>query len=248
MRYRGGVISRWELWAAIRRAAEAAFPDRAGALLAGLESRLEPGPWTVEVPAVAPPQSRDRILADVARALRAADGASAEENLLALERWLTDASVTQLHVARGLRELGLAWDESFVEWAARALEAGLDSPSLRILAGLEIRDHDEVEDRVRHTMRELSITALEGRAVAMPIAMHFAREALQRRIDESTLVRRLHEVFGAFDARSDQATIWRSFDDDQDRYWEEVIEEGPAAFGRNVRNAARALLGAPEEP
>lgn len=241
------MIPKWELWRTVRGAAEASFPDRAPALLAGLERRLEPGPWTVEVPALAPPWTRDRLIADIARAVHANDAVSAEAQLGALERWLHDAAVVELNVVVGLRELGLAWDESFVDWAARALEAGLDTPTLRILAGLEIRDHAEVEDRVRRTMRELAVAPLSQGQRAMPIAMHFARETLQGRMDESTLARRLREVFATFDPMSDQATLWRSLDYGQERYYEQVLEQGPSSWSKDVREAARALIGAPPE-
>jgi lipoprotein-releasing system ATP-binding protein len=53
---------------------------------------------------------------------------------------------------------GRAKDEDFIAWAGKALEAGLDTKSLRILAGLNLpRERDEIEPYFRKAVAELEL-------------------------------------------------------------------------------------------
>jgi hypothetical protein len=58
------------------------------------------------------------------------------------------------------RSMGLAISEDYIEWAVERLCEGLDSPSLRILAGLNLRfERHEVEPYFKKTCEELGIGA-----------------------------------------------------------------------------------------
>lgn len=236
--------TRWELWAATEAAVRASFPDRADEMLAALESRLDPGPWSAAVGGARNASwTRDRILADVGRALRHADseGVLAEARLRALERWMVDSALAALRALLGLRGIVPHWTESMIDWAAAALEAGVDTGSLRILAGIRVSATYEVDEYLRRTLHELRLERsdeLELRAAAL----HLAREAVQGRIDAVTASRRLYDVALSLPPGNADLEIWRhlrwQFDID-------YSDRSLADYQREVVEAARSLLGAP---
>ena len=240
-------MTRFELWEAIRTAVEASFPDRAPELLAGLERRLEPGPWSVAVAPVESGHSRDRIVADISRGLHAnaIDAAEAEGRVRELEQWLRDSCVADLQAQLAMADRGVAWNEHFIEWAGRALEAGFDSPSLRMLAGIEKRIQDEAGDLVSRAMRELDLQPAPP-AASLELAKRWVcREFVQGRLDETTLLRRAYDLSPR--EMTGETDVWRDIYWEWDLQWERMLEEGSAKFHRVVRDAARAELGAPPE-
>jgi len=230
---------RWDLWETTAAAVRAGFPDRAEDLLAELESRLEPGPWSAEFRnrKTSAAWSRDRVFADVGRALQNADAALADATLRALERWLVDSAVVALQALLGARGIDPYWYDTAVAWAASALESGLDTESLRILAGLRSNETDDIDEYLRRTMRELAFESSSD-AELLAAAFRFARDVVQGRIDPGTAERRLRDV--ASSTTNETLEIWR---EEYPDYGEPFTE--PERFESDVFAAARALLGAP---
>lgn len=235
--------TRWELWEATVAAIHASFPDRALELIAELESRLEPGPWSADVAGPAPGASRDRMFADIGRALRAADpeGGQAEAQLRELERWLVDSAVEGIRARLGLNGILPDWSQAIVDWAGLALEAGLDTGSLRILAGIRADATYEVDDYLRRTLRELKVER-SGEIELRAAARHIAREAVQGRMNAETASRRLYDVAISLPPGNGDFEIWRHM------RWEfdvDFSDRSLVAYQREVIDAARAMLGAP---
>lgn len=229
--------TRWELWSVIEAALRASFPDRAEEMLSAVERRLEPGPWSAAVDGRAGTWSRDRVLADVGRALRSVEG-DAETRLRELERWMTDSALAGLSAHLGLRWIIPEWNQAIIDWAASALEAGLDVPSLRILAGERAHETHEVEEYVRRTVRELRLERSdEGDLRAA--GLHLAREAVQGRIDPVTASRRLYDIATSLPPGND-FEIWRQIELDSEM---DLSERGVETYEQQVIVAARSLLG-----
>jgi hypothetical protein len=69
-----------------------------------------------------------------------------------------------------------------VDWALEALCEGVDSPSLRILAGLEpLLNSFEVLDYTRRTLKELGISELVGEEAVLAYSRDLAEEIIERR-------------------------------------------------------------------
>ena len=234
-------MTRFELWDAVAAAVRASFPDRAAEILRAIERRIEPGPWSVAVGPSSGIASRDRAMTDVARALRAADGETADESLRALEQWMRDAALAGGRARLGLRSIVSDWGACTVDWAADALEAGLDTPSLRILAGTSTRLHREVEDALLLAMRELAVDR-DPRRELRDAALWLARECVQQRLDPHVAARRLYDL-----AHSDEGEagleVWQEYDFSNTGH---AVTRGAESFRQQILAAARAFLGAPE--
>ena len=243
---------RWLLWTLVAQSVRQSFPDRAPALLCAVEARLEPGPWSVEV---SPTDARegwttDRVLTEVGRAMRAATPDTADEALRDLERWFLDSA--RLAVQPILEDAivrGAAHDRvAIAEWAIRALEVGLDSPSLRILAGLrDDESHFEVDAWFARTLRELGLEA-PRRATLRSVVLRMAREITRGELDPFRARQWAWNLY--YDAQGDvraELATWR----DLHLQWlsehagEEILAAG-SAIDREVMASARAMLGAPE--
>ena len=75
---------------------------------------------------------------------------------------------------------GIAQD--CVDWALDALCEGIDSPSLRILAGLESPLNSfEVRDYTKKTLKELGIRELVGEEAVLAYSRDLAEEIIERR-------------------------------------------------------------------
>ena len=230
---------RWETWETTAAAIRESFPDRAGHLLAELECRLEPGPWSAGMAPAAGGtalSSRDRVLADVGRALRASDpdGARAEARLRDLERWLVESAVTDIQARLALRHVAPDWEQPVVDWAGRALEAGLDTTSLRILAGVRAQATDDVDDYLRRTLRELGVERSEEAELRASV-LHVARELVQGRLDEGTASSWFYVLAMSMAPGDGALELWRR----------ERVTDSPYADENDVLASARALLGAP---
>jgi hypothetical protein len=164
-------MTRFELFTVIEAAVHEALPDRAETLIGALAARLEPGIWSLRIAerqrkariggamSVRPPRlDRDKLMQEIGRAVRHHQPERGEEILRALERWLVHSRICALQgiVGEGMTEL----DDmpALIDWAADALEEGLDSESLRILAGFSERTpREEFGDYLQRTARELSL-------------------------------------------------------------------------------------------
>ncbi len=75
-------------------------------------------------------------------------------------------------------QFGLQNEDSLPEVACSALEDGSDSPSLRILAGLDGKDHVEVREYLERVLWELDGEALPTRDEAAWILVRFLIDAI----------------------------------------------------------------------
>ncbi len=150
-------MTRLELATRVAESVRAALPDRAGAILAAFEARLEAGPWSALLAPKRPPDPlmpRDSMIRELKRALEHDGREDADAALLAVERWLLDAVAALLEEQLG-NDTAHESAASLIAWAGDALEAGADSPSLRILAGLSKVDREEAWGTMRRAAREL---------------------------------------------------------------------------------------------
>lgn len=81
------------------------------------------------------------------------------------------------------RSMGLATPESHINWAVERLCEGVDSPSLRILAGLNVLlERDEIEEYFTKTCKELNIDSLlklaEPRKIAYLVKKNYDLEEM----------------------------------------------------------------------
>jgi hypothetical protein len=79
-------------------------------------------------------------------------------------------------MAEAMWTLGLLTSDMLPGIAVRALEAGLDSPSLRQLAGLDSTDLAEAEHLFRKTLSELGREILTTRQAALNYAFYISQE------------------------------------------------------------------------
>lgn len=150
-------MTRQEIATRVAEAVRAALPDRAVAILAALEVRLEAGPWSALLAPKRPPEAlmpRDAMILEVKRALDHDGREDADATLRALERWLLDAVAALLEEQLG-DDAAQESAASLSAWAGDALEAGADSPSLRMLAGLSRSEREEAWGTMRRAAREL---------------------------------------------------------------------------------------------
>jgi hypothetical protein len=105
------------------------------------------------------------------------------------------------------RASGAAMAEDYVGWAVESLSSGLDSPSLRILAGLNLRfDQDEVEQYFVSSAAELGIQLLEPgvRNGALLIKRKYDRNE----ISAETAIEMLAKLYQASDYSDVLLAIW----------------------------------------
>lgn len=82
-----------------------------------------------------------------------------------------------------------------IEWAVGALVDGKDSPSLRILAGLDENSSSfEVEEYYRRARRELSLPEPTEEEALREYAVHLSRQILEPGSDFEKLAGMLHEL------------------------------------------------------
>lgn len=87
-----------------------------------------------------------------------------------------------LEIAAAKVVLKIALPEDLVEAAADSLEAGLDSRSLRILAGLNAAEFDEAGSLFEQSIAELDISKPDKHDAVMQLAREYARQILSGRI------------------------------------------------------------------
>jgi hypothetical protein len=80
-------------------------------------------------------------------------------------------------------EFGLRHIESIPELAASTLEEGLDSPSLRILAGITQNDAEEIRKYLLRTINELEIECPSKEQSAWLLIEHYIKQIIENKID-----------------------------------------------------------------
>jgi hypothetical protein len=99
--------------------------------------------------------------------------------------------------------LGLSMSEEWVDFACRALVAGFDSPSLRILAGEFRADRFTVEPLVRRTMDELGWHLVSRFEAKVALARSFARRIVSGEMEPLEGLEQFFEALGGGAGASD---------------------------------------------
>ena len=76
------------------------------------------------------------------------------------------------------RELEALFPEDYADWALGRLEAGMDSPSLRVLAGMSREDPDEVRGVFDRAMKELGAGGIDLPELLARYSVILARKTL----------------------------------------------------------------------
>ena len=194
--------TRLEIATIVADAVRAAMPDRAAAVLSALEARLDAGRWSPVLAPHRPPDElmpRDGMLLEVTRAVAHARGEDADPVVRELERWLAESVRTLLDEQLSSDNDAERAEDRFAEWAADALEAGLDTPALRMLAGFG-RNHlawerDEIWSLMRRARRELGFPDAVDERCDRARARRIAVDYLCRRMSLREAVGRLTRLF-----------------------------------------------------
>lgn len=255
------VDARATLFSTVAAAMRAAFPDRAASLLVDLERRLEPGPWNLDAHAVSeteragagraalerPPLSRDQLLAEVGRALRAAEPGSdfADRSLRDLEEWTRRSVVISYLAITGRFLFGRADRTEYVAWAAEALEAGYDGESVRIMAGLGGEELGDWYFAPRLAAMEAAL-GLHGsdEDALIQYAREISRDVVLGLITPHEALRRIGEPYawGTTDMAPAGIRGWATLYRDMDEYI--GFDEALAGTPERVLALARATLEA----
>jgi hypothetical protein len=111
------------------------------------------------------------------------------------------------------REMGRSAGEEVVAWAEGALAAGLDSPSLRILAGLTIPQNEfEVDRYLNAVATEVGLALPKGTDLLSVRALHIAEDILSGTVTARFGAQRLYEIARATGSVSD-LSVWSGLDD-----------------------------------
>ena len=100
----------------------------------------------------------------------------------------------------------------YVEWAISMLEQDFDSPSLRILAGLDGSSLFEADDYFRRVLRELHIPEPDSEASMRAYACDLATRFVAGTLDAKNGVRQLYRMCLAADCAKD-FIVWFYLDD-----------------------------------
>jgi hypothetical protein len=138
----------------------------------------------------------------------------------------------------GKREMGLLTTEEYVDWAGEMLVKGFDSPSLRVLAGLDkFTSGFEVESRFTRSIQELGFEVPERHAALRAYACGLAERIVARQQPAKEALRALHKIFIASDYSRDYL-VWSDLDDALDD-----LIYGNYPFGYELHGKYTDMLG-----
>lgn len=134
----------------------------------------------------------------------------------------------------------------YVEWAISMLEQDFDSPSLRILAGLDGSSLFEADDYFRRVLRELHIPQPDFEASLRAYACDLATRIVAGTLDAENGVRLLYRICLAADYAKD-FMVWLYLDDALDdikagRYPHTYESLTTANLEETVRTEAKLFL------
>jgi hypothetical protein len=142
-------------------------------------------------------------------------------------------------------EQGRASSGDLASWAVDALEQGLDTPALRMVAAS--RRGEPVVDALPYfwrALRELGIGKPHGEALLREYAAVLARQVLAATLPAADAVSRMHRrVVTPLDHPADLMPwcyLWEGIDPNDFR---DLAELSEAEYGQLVREAAQALVG-----
>lgn len=113
----------------------------------------------------------------------------------------------------GSERLGLADDAAYVSWAITRLSEGLDSPNLRMLAGLEpLLNHFEVKHHFIKALKELRIERKSEKEEIESYVTEVAQAVVNGRIQPKVAVATMNSICIASDYPS-ELMGWYALDD-----------------------------------
>ena len=137
-------------------------------------------------------------------------------------------------------ELNQNW-QGFQEWAVAALESGMDTPSLRILAGINPAKDWEVRDYLECATRELGWN-LPGREELLYIfARKIAALMVARKKPLAKGCRELYRIFNKLRDRYANLNVWLHYDDEFDLMEAGILNYPMATLEQDVLQAAAEL-------
>lgn len=144
----------------------------------------------------------------------------------------------ELEIVAARVALGMLKSEELQEAAVKALMAGLDSPSMRLLAGLQKGEAMEAVGLFNRALLELGISSLGREEAANLLAREVARQIITASIEPYVGAQRIWSVcLQAFEVPPVELHpfIYAASE------WEDRPEEH-ASFTRGILEAARDLL------
>jgi hypothetical protein len=121
--------------------------------------------------------------------------------------------VRQLIGILAAREMGHGTGLGVVEWAASALAAGCDSPSLRILAGLAVPPNEfELERYLDAVATEVGLVLPKGTDLLRVRAQQVAEDIVNGTVTARIGAERLYEIAQATGSLTD-LSVWSGLDD-----------------------------------
>jgi len=134
--------------------------------------------------------------------------------------------------------------EDAINWAVESLKSGMDTPSLRILAGLQRYEFHEVAHYLKQSLKELGHQTPSYSVAKAAYMMEVAESLLSHPKDFFSYLEKLHSLdgfewdfsdfssyyWGYCDLKEDRNTFygiwsWRSFKKDLIKYTREWIRE-----------------------
>jgi hypothetical protein len=113
----------------------------------------------------------------------------------------------------GKRALDKAHAEDYIDWAGEMLVQDYDSPSLRILAGLNRQNNTfEAQDYFSRCVKELRLNEPEPEAAVREYACEIAQQIIDEQITAQEGVRALYQVCLARDYPK-EFMVWFELDD-----------------------------------
>ena len=143
---------------------------------------------------------------------------------------MTDTGIAALAAKMALGQLDAA---ELPEAAVSALDAGLDSPALRVLAGLSNAELDEARELLETALMELGVPVPTARDAIMVLARIAASEIANGRITPYGGAKRIWEitlcaprmVVPELDPFIYAASEWEDRPDDREHFTKEIIRE-----------------------
>ena len=109
--------------------------------------------------------------------------------------------------------MGLLASEEYIDWAGEMLVKGFDSPSLRILAGLNnFTSGFEVEDRFKRSIQELGFELPERQAALRAYSCAVAKRIVAGKQPAKEGLHALYKIFIASDYAREYS-VWLDLDD-----------------------------------
>jgi hypothetical protein len=113
------------------------------------------------------------------------------------------------------RSLGAAIPEDYIDWAVNQLQSGIDTPNLRILAGLSVKfDNEEIESYFTKVCKELDIDAPLKTDNYYGTARLIKRAYDNKEISAKDAIKRMFDLYVESEYDDPLLSIWYSIDEE----------------------------------